>query len=274
MKNVQTFQIDNPLLWEPYGNGVFVTLQDTTFFYYKYINSVCEVNCSRGSQQVIFHCPPNHRLPLPSNWLFCKEKNVPVLILSADLCLNLLTHEITKVISLDNYNKYIQHKEYYPEKEFETRPFRFGKYEISKSGNWGYSCRYGGEQIWTFKGKAYLATDIFLFQDHLFWGTSGAGGFFYLVELKTGELLLSIPTGSTKGFIIDEDRCYIGVQGKKASNVLCISLSKGSVLQSYPIEGLFSDYSKLHKHENNLFVTSFIRQKNQQGKIIVSMIEV
>lgn len=259
MKNVHTFKVGNAPVWEPWADGIFVTHQKETCFYYKGADCLYKVNCSDGQQDAVFRCST---LPLPCNWFFREDKGRPTLVLSADRCLDLQTNEVVP-ISLPCSKKYAE----------EAFPFHFGKYKILQNGTWGYRCLCEDTPLWSFRGRAYLATDIVLLKDVFAWGTSGAGGFFYLVEQKTGKPRLSLSTGGTKEFVVIDSLCYVAKREKSTSEVLCISSKDGSVLQSCPVEGVFTDSSRIYLQGNSLFVTTFTHRKDQHGQLMLSKIE-
>ncbi len=136
--------------------------------------------------------------------------------------------------------------------------FVFDEYQISHKGEWGYSCKKDGVEIWQFSGRGYLYTDILRISDKIFFGTAGFGGYFYILNLSTGNPILSLRTGGTTVVKQCGALCYLytGVGGRK-SRLACLNVSDGRILEDIELPGTASDDSVLKLHENNVYTVTF-----------------
>lgn len=104
-----------------------------------------------------------------------------------------------------------------------------------------------GERLWTFTFVAYLYTDIYEYDGVIYFGTAGAGGRFYGLNLLSGKVLHEVNTHGTSEFARYKEKFYFpSANGElteydprsKALNSL--SFGKGSYL-SDDVEILVED---------------------------------
>ena len=171
-----------------------------------------------------------------------------------DFCVNLKTKEKYLDIPCEIKNEYLD--QMVNRKTHIDDVYSFGNYTVSQKGNWGYQCRRNSELIWEFQGRGYLYTELYRYGDHIFFGTDGMGGHFYILELTNGEVICDINTKGTNHFVIDNDRAYI-LSREKKSCVKCISLSTGKVMDEIQISGTVCSDSRILRSDDNLFVTTF-----------------
>ena len=275
MKLFNCFKYKVKNLWEPNFRGIFSFYQEVVHFHFLCNDSVYALNCSDG----IIHKMDTGSAPkieLPLWWicsLFCGK---PFLMCSKDVCVDLTNKELVDTIPTCLEKEFLhQYRNYqlFPEKKIDIQPYEFGDYAIFSKGPWSYLCKRNGKDIWSFKGRASLATDIYCWNDSLYWGTSGAGGYFYIVDLKSGEPKLSLQTGGTISFCQNGDLCYIGRRQRNKSCVVCISLSNASIIDEFALEGLFTDNSKMYMKDNKLYVVTFSQKNQHDRELIVTTID-
>lgn len=171
-----------------------------------------------------------------------------------DYCVNLETKEKHLDIPCKIENEYLDRM--VNRKTHIDDEYCFDDYIVSQIGTWGYQCKRNSELLWKFQGRGYLYTELFRYGDHIFFGTDGMGGHFYILELKTGKVVCDINTKGTNHFVIDYDKVYI-LSREKKSFVKCISLSTGKVIDEIQISGTVYSDCRILRSDDNLFVTTF-----------------
>lgn len=274
MERIHCFKNKIPNLWEPHFNGVFAHYEDAVHFHFLHNNSVYALNCAHGTIQQIA-ADAGGEIVLPRWWILSHNQASPLLMCGKGLCIDLLrkesTHAIPTGLKEEFLHKY-QNYELFPEKRINTEPYTFGEYSLCAQGSWGYLCKKDGKEIWHFKGRASLATDIHICKDSLYWGTSGAGGYFYILDAESGEPKLSLQTGGTRIFCQNEDLCYLGRRIKNKSYIACVSLTETKVTEEFPLDGVFTDNSTLYLHDNTLYVITFSPQSQKERSLILTVL--
>ena len=139
----------------------------------------------------------------------------------------------------------------------------FGEYQISHQQEWGYSCKKDGIEIWKFSGRGYLYTEIFKRSDQIYFGTAGLGGYFYILNINTGNPILKLRTGGTTVIKQCGDYVYLYTDvGRKKSGLACVNLSDGKILEDIELPGAASIDSVLEVYENKAYTITFQYKNN------------
>lgn len=152
-------------------------------------------------------------------------------------------------------------------------PFVFGEYQISHQQEWGYSCKKDGIEIWKFSGRGYLYTEIFKRSDQIYFGTAGLGGYFYILNINTGNPILKLRTGGTTVIKQCGDYVYLYTDvGRKKSGLACVNLSDGKILEDIELPGAASIDSVLEVYENKAYTITFQYKNNAVEHAVLSCI--
>lgn len=122
-----------------------------------------------------------------------------------------------------------------------TEVYYFDDLAISHKSEWSYVCKRGEEPVWTFKGYAWRYTNIERYGDNIYFGTAGQGGYFYLLELRTGKPLLKLKTGGSVNIYARRDNLLYLLQQEKKAYLLCIDLNDGTILERLELPGTVND---------------------------------
>ena len=250
--------------WEPAYAGFFCKSADQVHFLYQAGRAVGvlteDSDCVRKVQA------EEHTISLPNRWVLAEGAGQPKLVLSEELALDLSAFEITHLPDAAEYGRLRKSEKYYVEASF-----THDGYEISHKGNFGYQCRRNGEIIWEFRGQGYLYTDICFREDRVFFGTAGQGGYFYVLDLQTGELLVKIKTGGTASIITADDCCYI-LSNEKRAKLLCIGIKDGAIHAEAELPGKASAYSPLALIDGQIHAITFSYKKDSLQHAIWSCV--
>lgn len=202
MKLIDSVRIQNEDTWHTYLVGLFLKRDDTVKFCYMERGRVV-AQCLDGSHEVWYAPSEGEELPLPEDWTGVAKGAPPML------------------------------RTWWPS---DTEIYYFGDYTISHTSQWSYVCKRGEEVIWTFRGYAWRYTLIEQYGDNIYFGTAGQGGYFYLLNLHTGQPLLKLKTGGTIYYTRRENKLYLLQQEKKAY-LVCIDLHDGTILERLELPG-------------------------------------
>ena len=204
-----TIQHENP--WEPELDGLFLRRGGPVTFCYKENQSVVAQSLD-GEREIWYTAPEGERLELPYHWTGA-AKGVPPML-----------------------------RTWRPS---DTEIYYFEDYAISHTSQWSYICQKAGETVWKFKGYAWRYTTMEQFGENIYFGTAGQGGYFYLLNLHTGEPLLKLKTGGTVNIHARrENRLYLLQQEKKAY-LVCIDLNDGTILERQELPGKADQHSAI-----------------------------
>lgn len=256
--------MDNP--WEPYYAGVFCKTGDKVHFLYKDGRSIAVL--AEDSEGVENVSAGEYPIPLPRQWILTENGNQEKLLLNEELLLDISGFEIITSRDPEEYRSLRQ-----PEKYYEEASFSYDGYTISHSGYFGYQCEKDGQSLWVFRGQGYLYTDICFREDRVFFGTAGQGGYFYVLDMNTGNSLAKIKTGGTASFVTVGDRCYVLSNGKTAK-LLCVDLTDGSICGEAELPGKASVYSRLRLIDGRIHAITFSRKKDILHNAIWNCIDI
>ena len=108
----------------------------------------------------------------------------------------------------------------------DAKVYSFGDKEVFMQSPFMMSCRDKQNQktLWKYKLSAYLYTQVEEYNDILYFGTAGKGGYFYGVSLNNGQTVFSYNTGQTVHFV------------RSGEGVVSISTFEGGKAESIEIE--------------------------------------
>lgn len=151
---------------------------------------------------------------MSSRWRLIHSDSRPYLVFDETCGLDINTLCMHSPLPESVHEQYLQ--ELLPWGYYEKATFDYGPYHIERKGEWGYRCLKDGECIWEFTGRPWLYTKIKCRGNHLYFGTSGNGGNFYILDLATGELLFREKTGGTEYLVENGPYIYILRNAPKA----------------------------------------------------------
>ena len=245
--------------WGPEYAGVFCKIHGHVNFLYKTPKGPQVLSEIQELPKPL--CPDSADVyfPLPLKWVLVEDEVPPHLFFTDNLVLNLsemkLCDQPDEVV-LEKYHTLRKPDMYYLE-----APFDFGEYRISHKGYFGYQCTRNGIPAWTFKGQGYLYTDIARWNDRLYFGTAGQGGYFYILNLVTGEALTKIKTGGTVFIVRCGGVCYI-LHNEKHAKLLCIDLTDGSIRNEVALPGQSCKDSMLKEIDGRIHAITFEMKKS------------
>lgn len=209
-------------------DGLFLAREGTVKFCYREQNRV--VVRSLGGRREVWHTlPDGEDLELPRYWANVSKFFAPSL---------LLWHPSTSEI-------------YY-----------YSDHVIRHTGQWSYVCEKDNETVWTFKSHAWRHTIIERYGDNIYFGTAGRGGYFYLLDLYTGQPLLKLKTGGTMNiYARRRNRLYLLQQEKKAY-LVCVDLDDGTILERLELPGKATMNSAVKLTGDTVHAVTFEYHKN------------
>ena len=192
--------------------------------------------------------------------MIIKQDDALFLLCGEQIAIELKTGR-SKIPAPDNLQSEYQRRKPSPE-HFVEDSFVLNEYQVRHKGEWGYICQKDGQDIWTFGGRGYLYTDMQREGDNLYFGTAGAGGYFYILNIHTGVPILSLRTGGTTVIQRRGSHAYLytGV-GQRKSQLICVDLISGSILDEIELPGIASDRSALGMRENHVYTITFTYKK-------------
>lgn len=246
--------------WEPYFRGVFSYRKSGISFYYEDGGAVkCICGCT-DTPATLLQPSREHRIPLPHHWMIVEQEGERYLLCGEEAAIHLGPNLPISPVPDGLCREY--RRQQMPASHFVEDSFTFEEYQIRHKGEWGYSCQKNGTEIWKFVGHGYLYTGMFRKADHLYFGTAGAGGYFYILDIHTGVPVLSLRTGGTT-VILQRGSCgylYTGV-GKKKSQLICVDFSSGEIMDEIELPGTVSSYSVLGLWEDCIYTVTFQYKK-------------
>lgn len=255
--------------WEPNYNGCFYATTDDVLFLYEDWNDLCALPRSKDTADVIYSSSSESCLELPYSWIMVDEADTSYLFFAQDRAIDLSIMTVTNDLPNPVLSKY--RAKIKPQAYYEESPFYFGEYCISHKGMSGYICTKNGNPIWEFKGQAYLYTDIQRWNNCVYFGTAGKGGYVYILDIDTGEALAKIKTGGTSSIVRFKNLCYFLGNNKKAT-LFCVDLTNGNIVQEIALPGKATTYSRVQLIDNHIHVITFEYKGNTLKNAVWSCI--
>ena len=125
----------------------------------------------------------------------------------------------------------------------DAKVYSFGDKEVFMQSPFMMSCRDKQNQktLWKYKLSAYLYTEVENYNDILYFGTAGKGGYFYGVSLNNGQTVFSYNTGQTVHFVRSGERIIISDKKQKP---MLINALTGEIIHSLDIGKYTIDYEQ------------------------------
>ena len=125
----------------------------------------------------------------------------------------------------------------------DAKVYFFGDKEVFMQSPFMMSCRDKQNQktLWKYKLSAYLYTEVEEYNDILYFGTAGKGGYFYGVSLNNGQTVFSYNTGQTVHFVRSGERIIISDKKQKP---MLINALTGEIIHSLDIGKYTIDYEQ------------------------------
>lgn len=240
MRLIESVRIQHENPWEPDLDGLFIKRDGYVKFCYREGNCVV-VQSLGGEREIWYRAPEGERLELPGDWTGA-AKGVPPM---------LRTWRPT-----------------------DKEVYYYDGYAISHTSQWSYVCKRSREEVWTFKGYAWRYTKIEQYGDNIYFGTAGQGGYFYLLNLHTGEPLLKLKTGGTVHmYARRENKLYLLQQEKKAY-LVCIDLKDGSILGRLELPGKANVHSPIKLIGDTIHAVTFTYKGGPVKEALWNRVEV
>lgn len=255
-------------LWIPQCFGLFIKLNKTVSFFFQNNSKLLSLSEEDVNPQVIHS---ESSIPLPYDWRAVETAEDSFLLFSEDFGLNLKNNELCHKISPQLQAEYKHQKR--PANYYVDAPKYLGEYTILHKGNWGYICMKDHSKLWEFTGRAYLYTDMIRWNDRLFFGTGGQGGYFYVLDIQTGVPLTAIKTGGTQCIIHADNHCYV-LSNEKKGQLLCIDLLDGRIVSKCDLPGTADLKSRITRIDNHIHAITFNGPRSQPKSMTWSCIEI
>ena len=125
----------------------------------------------------------------------------------------------------------------------DAKVYSFGDKEVFMQSPFMMSCRDKQNQktLWKYKLSAYLYTEVEEYNDILYFGTAGKGGYFYGISLNNGQTVFSYNTGQTVRFVRRGERIIISDKKQKP---MLINALTGEIIHSLDIGKYTIDYEQ------------------------------
>ena len=125
----------------------------------------------------------------------------------------------------------------------DAKVYSFGDKEVFMQSPFMMSCRDKQNQktLWKYKLSAYLYTEVEEYNDILYFGTAGKGGYFYGVSLNNGQTVFSYNTGQTVHFVRSGEGIIISDKKQKP---MLINALTGEIIHSLDIGKYTIDYEQ------------------------------
>ena len=148
------------------------------------------------------------------------------------------------------------------------KKYSFGDFEVFQKSEQVYCCVQNGQEKWRIRCQGYLYTPILAYEDKLYWGTDGAGGYFCLVESETGNIVAKIKTGGTNKIVGEGKKRYVLLQGNKPE-ILELSLETGEITDRVSLPGYACSDSALFWTEKGLYTVTFRAKKGMNTQAVL-----
>jgi len=148
----------------------------------------------------------------------------------------------------------------------DAKVYSFGNKEVFMQSPFMMSCRDKQNQktLWKYKLSAYLYTEVEEYNDILYFGTAGKGGYFYGVSLNNGQTVFSYNTGQTVHFVRSGEGIIISDKKQKP---MLINALTGEIIHSLDIGKYTIDYEQQMLWYKNRFY-GIVRNKEKDLSVV------
>ncbi len=266
-----SIQIARENRFAPTLAGLFYPINDELCFFYEHKGAVHKLILPLCADEMYWSGADNSRLPLPYHWGVFAENKTPYLICDERHCIDLTKSKNSAPCSQELMERYRRWRG--EDTKPEERSFHFDSFTITHKGQFGYFCSENDRQCWFFRGQGYLYTEIVRWNDVIFFGTAGLGGYFYILDLKSGTPLLTLKTLGTPFILRHGEHCYIWQKGKP-SRLLRVRLSSGEISAECILPDAPNDSSVMGVFQNTLYITTFTEKKGQLTGVYMNAVDI
>ena len=148
----------------------------------------------------------------------------------------------------------------------DAKVYSFGDKEVFMQSPFMMSCRDKQNQktLWKYKLSAYLYTEVENYNDILYFGTAGKGGYFYGVSLNNGQTVFSYNTGQTVHFVRSGEGIIISDKKQKP---MLINALTGEIIHSLDIGKYTINYEQQMLWYKNRFY-GIVRNKEKDLSVV------
>ena len=148
----------------------------------------------------------------------------------------------------------------------DAKVYSFGDKEVFMQSPFMMSCRDKQNQktLWKYKLSAYLYTQVEEYNDILYFGTAGKGGYFYGVSLNNGQTVFSYNIGQTVHFVRSGEGIIISDKKQKP---MLINALTGEIIDSLDIGKYTIDYEQQMLWYKNRFY-GIVRNKEKDLSVV------
>lgn len=269
MKIEWTTTLTNQNYSEPEFQGLFRVTNGSIMFYYKDGNDLVYIGDPGWSINKV--SVSNAILPLPRHWLGVEQQGESFLLCGEEISFRLSA--TPSPCQYDGALRQCYTAQRTPVYHYENDSFNFEEFIIEHVGEFGYVCKKDGKICWSFTGRGYLYTEMYNIQNSMYFGTAGRGGYLYIINIETGEPILSLNTGGTTQILTVQEKCFVAVRHPKNS-LLCIDLITGRIVDGIDVPGAVNNYSRLHFCDNKIYLTTFQYRSRRLQNALLSCISV
>lgn len=246
---------ENP--WPGQFEDYFTKQNGQVLFFFEN-RSVCAVSRVDGQAQIV-HFPPIPDLPLLTHWRLREDLVPPLLLLTDKYAIDL------QALQLVTHDHPLEKRRY-------ATCFQLGEYHIEHNHGHILTCTKDGQQVWRLRMHGYLYTPIHPWQDLIYFGTAGSGGYLYALRLETGEVVTAVKTGGTVYIARDENWCYVLANAPKAK-LLKVDITSGIIAEEIPLPGL-AKYSGLRLIDGRIHAITYRIRNNQVIQVLWNCVSV
>lgn len=186
-------------------------------------------------------------------WQLREDHDPPLLLLTKQHAINLQTQEI---VCHDLPIK----------KRSSSMSYQLGEYRIDYNDGFSIACTRNGAKAWQFRMQGYLYTPIVQWEDLIFFGTAGYGGYLYILRLETGEVVAAVKTGGTVQIAQQGGVCYV-LANRPGARLLKVDMASGSILEELPLPGK-SHYSNLRLMDGKVHAITTVFKGNMASEVL------
>lgn len=257
-------------IWPPNYQGLFIANRNGVDFYFKSKHNLGCVELDESGIKASRYYPSENCVKMPSSWvLYDGAPNL--LVCSENFGLKIGTQEIIETLPAEALERYMGNESEAKARLIE-KEYTFGDYTVCHRGQCSYKCFLSGVEQWQLSCRGYLYTEMMLHNGNLFFGTDGNGGHFYVVNLKSGEVVADINTGGTN-HLMGEGETRFALKLGETCSLIEVSLTDGSIKDSINLHGCANSYSRIFLHGEGIFVTTFLKKAGYFSSPIISYID-